>query len=90
MEAGVASFAFFAFFVFAFLAFAGFVLVEDCSVDCALVSCANTGAASEIASAAVKSSVNNFFIGVATSLGLNSAGHGARRMPEKPASEGLP
>jgi hypothetical protein len=76
-------FAFFAFLAFVFLAFAGFaVLVE--SVDCALLSCANIGAASEIASAAVKSSVSNFFIGVATSLGLNFALLLARQLPDGP------
>lgn len=59
---------FLAFFVFAFFSFFAGLLV---SVDCdALESCANTGAANEIANAAVKSRVKSFFIGVATSLGL--------------------
>jgi len=53
--------------VFDFFDFAGLELSVD---DDALESWANTGAASEIASAAVNSNVKSFFIGVATSLGL--------------------
>jgi hypothetical protein len=73
------SFVFFAFFAFAFFVFAG--LLEVSWDDDALESCANTGAASEIASAAAKSSENSFFIGVATSLGLYYARDKARHMP---------
>jgi hypothetical protein len=60
---------FFSFFVFDFFVFAGLVVSLDCD---ALESCAKTGAANEIASAAVNSNVKSFFIGVTTSLGLYS------------------